>query len=143
MIQLALGIIIMCANGFLYGLVLASAATPLEKVKYWHGQKPGIIRQTSAMSLSILVVMVAHMVSVFIWAAVFILLSIFSTVKDAVYFSLVAYTTLGFGDIILDEPWRILSGIVAANGFLLFGWSTAFQIEFLSDIRNSNKTISN
>jgi hypothetical protein len=32
---------------------------------------------------------------------------------------------LGFGDITLDETWRLLSSFEAANGLLMFGWSTA------------------
>ncbi|MGB3020865.1 MAG: potassium channel family protein, partial [Methyloceanibacter sp.] len=45
--------------------------------------------------------------------------------EQAVYFSTVTFTTLGFGDIILDERWRLLSSFEAANGLLMFGWSTA------------------
>ena len=47
------------------------------------------------------------------------------SMEQAVYFSLVTFTTLGYGDITLDAPWRILTGIEALNGVLLLGWSTA------------------
>jgi len=59
-------------------------------------------------------------------------LGIFEELEVAVYFSLVAYTTLGFGDVILPEQWHILAGLTAANGFLVFGWSTAFHVEYVS-----------
>ncbi len=45
--------------------------------------------------------------------------------EKAVYFSTVTFTTLGFGDITLGEEWRLLSSFEAANGLLMFGWSTA------------------
>jgi len=32
---------------------------------------------------------------------------------------------LGYGDITLSEPWRLLAGIEAMSGTLLTGWSTA------------------
>ena len=32
----------------------------------------------------------------------------------------------GLGDLTLKPPWRILSAMQAADGMLLFGWSTAF-----------------
>jgi hypothetical protein len=48
------------------------------------------------------------------------------SLSDALYFSISSYTTLGLGDIILSESCRILSGVEAANGFILFGWTTAF-----------------
>jgi hypothetical protein len=47
------------------------------------------------------------------------------TFGDAICFSLVTYTTLGFGDITLTGPWRVMTGIEALNGMLLAGWSTA------------------
>ena len=48
------------------------------------------------------------------------------TFEEAAYFSIVTFTTLGFGDVTLRQPaWRILSGLEALNGMLLVGWSTA------------------
>ena len=42
-----------------------------------------------------------------------------------VYFAFVNYTTLGYGDVIPVEDWRLLGPMTAMNGVLLFGWSTA------------------
>ena len=49
---------------------------------------------------------------------------------DLVYFALVNYTTLGYGDVIPMARWRLLGPMTAMNGVLLFGWSTAviFQV---------------
>ncbi|MGF1621745.1 MAG: ion channel [Rhodomicrobiaceae bacterium] len=54
-----------------------------------------------------------------------------------VYFSLVSFTTLGFGDIILMKEWRILSGMMAANGLIIFGLTAAVLIDFLSRLRRN------
>ncbi len=137
MLELGVGLLVMSFNGFIHGLVLASTGVLLERLKWWAAGQPGIMRQTSAMTCSIVIVMAAHFSGVFVWTAVFLALEILSELEEALYFSIVAYTTLGFGDIILDEPWRILSGMIAANGFLLFGWSTAFQIEYLNQLRDA------
>jgi hypothetical protein len=58
-----------------------------------------------------------------------------STLEEAVYFALVSYTTLGFGDVVLSREWRILSGMVGANGFLNFGLLTAVMVEALRHTR--------
>jgi hypothetical protein len=79
------------------------------------------------MSTGILLLML-HMMETLVWALTFYLLpetQSLKTFEEAVYFSLVTFTTLGYGDIILDEKWRILSGMAALNGMLLVGWSTA------------------
>ncbi len=36
-----------------------------------------------------------------------------------------------FGDVTLSADWRLLSGLTAANGFLTFGWSTAYMVELV------------
>lgn len=68
-----------------------------------------------------------HGVDIIIWAWVFWQhaggeLADFET---AVYFSAVTYTTLGYGDVVVQGQWRLLCGVQAINGMLLFGLSTA------------------
>jgi len=79
-------------------------------------------------------IMVGLIVEVWIWALAFLALGIFHALEPSVYFTLTIFTTLGFGDIVLDENWRILSGIGGANGFILFGVSTAYLIELFREI---------
>jgi hypothetical protein len=50
---------------------------------------------------------------------------------DVAYFAFVNYTTLGYGDVLPVERWRLLGPITAMNGILLFGWSTAVIFEVL------------
>ena len=74
-------------------------------------------------------------VSVWIWAIALWVLNIFQTIEASVYFSLVAFTTLGFGDILLPVEWRLLGGLAAANGLLIFGILTAMLVETLRQTR--------
>ena len=81
--------------------------------------------------------MLAHTIGVWVWAATFRILDIFHELEPALYFAIVAFTTLGFGDVLLPQEWRILSGLSAANGLLIFGVSTAFLVEFFSRLRRA------
>ncbi len=74
-------------------------------------------------------------VGVWLWAAALLWLDVFHTLEVSVYFSLVAFTTLGFGDVLLPLEWRLLSGMAAANGLLLMGLLTAMLVEVLRDLR--------
>ncbi len=49
------------------------------------------------------------------------------------------FTTLGFGDVIISKDWRLMSGMIAANGFLLFSLATAFLIDSLVLIRDAQQ----
>ena len=41
---------------------------------------------------------------------------------------MVTFTTLGYGEIVLDEQWPLLASFEAANGIIMFGWTTAIVI---------------
>ena len=76
------------------------------------------------------VLMAAHVVEVIIWSLVYAIVGAASAGVDLLYFAFVNYTTLGYGDVIPVERWRLLGPVTAMNGVLLFGWSTAviFQV---------------
>ena len=46
--------------------------------------------------------------------------------QDCLYFSVVTYTSLGFGDHIPISHARLIAGVEALNGLLLIGWSASF-----------------
>ncbi len=75
-----------------------------------------------------------HMIEILLYAVLFLWLGLFGSFEPALYFSTSTFTTVGFGDITLDENWRLLAGIESANGFLLIGWSTAFLVSLLTTI---------
>jgi len=63
----------------------------------------------------------------------------FSSFSEALYFSFVTFTTLGYGDITLSSNWRLLSGIEAINGIMLIGWSTAMMYSLIQQINKALK----
>jgi hypothetical protein len=82
--------------------------------------------------------LVAHLIEVALWAALFQICGEFSTFGAAYYHSAVNYTTLGYGDVIMSLKWRLLGPLEAANGALMFGLSTAIifaLIQMLIQVR--------
>lgn len=79
-----------------------------------------------------------HTIQTLIWALAYVQLphtsQIFSNFTEAWYYSLVTFTTLGYGDITLMGDWRILSGIEAINGIMLIGWTTAMMYSLTQQI---------
>ncbi len=95
----------------------------------------------SALALCVITLSMLAVLSIvmWIWAAAFRLLGLFSTLEEAVYFAMVAFTTLGFGDVLPPDEWRLLSGFVGTGGFILFGLSTAFMFEAVSELREGHR----
>jgi Ion channel len=77
------------------------------------------------------VLMATHALEVILWSLVYFIVDAAPAGTDLVYFAFVNYTTLGYGDVIPLERWRLLGPITAMNGVLLFGWSTAVIFEVL------------
>ncbi len=76
---------------------------------------------------TVLIVFVLHTIEIMVWAGAYqalLPLHELGSFEEAVYFSFVTFTTLGYGDITLSEGWRVLSGIEALNGILLVGLTT-------------------
>ena len=80
---------------------------------------------TLMLSCFVLWLFVATILEVWSWAVLYLLIGAAQSIEEAAYFSTVTFTTLGYGDITLDQQWRLLSSFEGANGLLMFGWSTA------------------
>ena len=75
--------------------------------------------------ITILVMFVVALLEALVWAGAYLALGAVKGLEQALYFSVVTFTTLGYGEIVLDERWRLLASFEAANGIIMFGWSTA------------------
>jgi Ion channel len=77
------------------------------------------------------VLMLAHALEVIVWSLAYSIVDAAPAAANLVYFAFVNYTTLGYGDVVPVDRWRLLGPITAMNGVLLFGWSTAVIFEVL------------
>lgn len=134
-IQIAIGTALMLLTVLISGFAFWTLEVLLVRSHPWLMKEPH--RPKLALVLSVTVVWVLGMVTagVWVWAFALRLLGIFVTMEASVYFSLVAFTTLGFGDILLPQEWRLLGGMAAANGLLSMGLLTAMLVEVLRHVR--------
>ncbi|AZV78305.1 two pore domain potassium channel family protein [Parasedimentitalea marina] len=89
---------------------------------------------TSFIFVALSYVIFAHTLQVWIWSSGFVLSGALPDWNTAVYFSLVTYTTLGYGDVILGPAMRIFAAFSAVTGLLGFGISTAFLVGAIGHI---------
>jgi voltage-gated potassium channel len=85
-----------------------------------------ITRQMFTLILVFAVVITLHLVEAGLWAVFYYVRGLFADFETALYFSLVTYGTIGFGDVVLPQRWRLLSGIEGISGVLLCGLSAGF-----------------
>ncbi|WP_242649694.1 ion channel [Yoonia litorea] len=105
------------------------------RLRPWLTRAPHRPKLIMVLCLTALWVLVQMTIAVWMWALTFLLLGVFPTLETSVYFSLVSFTTLGFGDILLPIEWRLLGGMAALNGLLNIGLVTAAMVETLRQLR--------
>ena len=71
-------------------------------------------------------IMFLHLIQTSLWAVFYYAQNLFSDFETALYFSMVSFTTIGYGDVLLPRKWRLLGFIEGFSGVLLCGVSTAF-----------------
>jgi hypothetical protein len=91
-------------------------------------------RDILLLSVVMLLTLIGNLVQMCIWALLFMLLGEFHDFNTAVYYSAVTFATLGYGDIVMTERWRLLGPLEAANGILMFGLSTAIMTATVMDV---------
>ena len=82
----------------------------------------------------VLVMFFISIVEVLLWAATYLWVNIIESFEEAFYFSMVTFTTLGYGDIVLKGTWRLLASFEAAIGIIMFGWTTAIVFAAVQNI---------
>lgn len=97
-----------------------------------------LIHITWVSSIVILMFLVS-VAEVLLWAVVYLGLGAIEGLESALYFSMVTFTTLGYGDIVLPENWRLLASFEAANGIIMFGWTTSIVIYVVGKIYFKDK----
>ena len=71
-------------------------------------------------------IMILHLAQTSLWAAFYYAQDLFSDFETSLYFSMVSFTTIGYGDVLLPRRWRLLGVIEGFSGVVLCGVSTGF-----------------
>lgn len=133
LINLAIGLptILLC-------LVLQAAFT-FWSVRYYIAQsmRVGFARpfvQVRALLVAMLVLVLGNFLQIMIWGALFMVLGEFEEMYEAVYHSAVNFSSLGYGDVVMTKPWKLLGPLEAGNGVLMFGLTGAALMAMLQQM---------
>ena len=89
---------------------------------FWHA----ILIVIGVVGTAGLLLAVLHGIEAAIWAAAYLWLGALNLPKDAILYSVDSMTTRGASGLMLEQHWRMMGALEAANGMLLFGISTAY-----------------
>jgi hypothetical protein len=129
--QIALGSALIFATAMAHGAATVVAIFVLLRVRRMNRTHTGRGLVVSAL---ILVMAFVSVLDAVLWAYAYMEIGAIPDFESALYYSMVTFTTLGYGDITLGPDWRLLGGLEAANGIIMFGWSTAIIVAFVQRI---------
>ncbi len=111
--------------------VLALTVTLLQRIDQGL-ERPGMVRVIALLFTSFLTIVLSHTTHVWLWAWALVGVEVLQDWNSAVYFSLVSYTSLGYGDVVLGPGARIFGAFSSVTGLLAFGLSTAFLVALMT-----------
>src|SRR5262249_51524752 len=132
--QFAIGIAISLANIAVHAAIMTSVGRAVHRTSVATQAARAYLRLMLVMMATVAVLMLAHLIEIGIWGMLYAALDVVPQGHDAYYFAFVNYTTLGYGDILPVEYWRVLGPMAAMNGVLLFGWAAARGFHVLGPI---------
>lgn len=75
---------------------------------------------------------IGNLIQVAIWALLFMQVGEFDDFATAYYHSMVNFSSLGYGDFVMSEKWRLLGPIESSNGVLMFGLSAGTMLSIMN-----------
>ncbi len=126
--NLVLGTLFISLTVLLHTVGLVALTRTMNGVVHWFRLHRHDFGKSVAMVTTVLGLFLLHTVEIWIWAGPFFASKAVVPFQDALYYSTVTFSTVGYGDVIIDPRWRLLASLEAINGFILIGWSTAYLV---------------
>ena len=129
--QIAGGALLLSLCVFLHAV--ATIAIAQFRRRALHEGKTTFRRPVLGLAGAFVFIFLLHVCEIAIWAGAYVALGALSGFEEALYFSAVSFTTVGYGDVVLSAQWRILGVSEAVVGMLLFGWSVGLLLILIND----------
>jgi hypothetical protein len=129
--QIAIGTLISLANFAVHGLMTGLIVVASHHIAAATDDLHVFARVTSLMISTLLVLMMAHLAEISIWASYYALAGIETEKANTFEFAFENFTALGYGDAVAGADHRLIGPITALNGLLLIGWSVAIIFEVM------------
>ena len=100
-----------------------------------------MLKKLTLLTVAVLYAIMIHVIEIVLWAVAYMRMGEFDDFVQAVYFSTITATTLGYGDITLSEKHQLLSGFEAIGGLILFRLANKLNGLFIGDAQQRRAII--
>jgi hypothetical protein len=128
LLKIAYAVALVVATTLVHAGCTAAALGRLRSLAKHHWALRSTTTRATVLSVLVLLMSLAACFESALWAGLYWGVGALPEWREAFYFSLVTFTTLGYGDVTLGDEWRLLAAFEAANGIMMFGWTTALIV---------------
>ncbi len=93
--------------------------------------RPSRWRADLLMSGMVFALLGLHLLEMFAWSASLVYSGLVPNWRVAGFFAGNTYTTIGYGNFILPDGWKMLAPIIAISGLFTFGWSGSVLVDLI------------
>ena len=93
--------------------------------------RPHLLAAAVLFGSAVFLMLGLHIAEIIIWAFLLRHLELIQRVQDSIYFCANAYTTVGYGQVALEEKWRNISPLIAFSGLFTFAWTTSSLVDLV------------
>jgi len=122
--NLIIGLLTMVVCVAIQGMIMAKMLRTLYNLEKKGWLQTSMFGMSSVLIMITLIILTGNLLQIALWAGVFLLTDEFQLFSNAFYHSVVNFSTLGYGDIVMSESRRLLGALEALNGVLMIGLST-------------------
>jgi len=122
------------------GCLVLQATVTFWSVRYYLRQadrsplRVGWIAGVCPLLIVMIIMMGGNFLQMAIWGTLFLSLGEFDDLYQAIYHSAVNFTSLGYGDVVMSERWKLLGPLEAATGVVMFGLTAAALMAVLQHL---------
>src|SRR3954463_12937247 len=102
-------------NITIHALVMTAVVRVARSMAAKNPSRPSLML-IGVMIATVTVLMMAHTAEVIVWSLAYLVVSAAPAGAGLVYFAFVNYTTLGYGDVVPVDDWKLLGPMTAMNG---------------------------
>jgi hypothetical protein len=135
--EIALGLGMMTLTTMIHASFMVFGMRAAEWRLSHYGRAKGQLTKAVRVSGLTAWMFLAIVIEAWAWALLYLYNPMITTLPDletAYYFSMVTFTTLGYGDVVVTGNWRTLASMQAANGVIVFGWTTALIFVYIQRV---------
>lgn len=132
--QLGLGLLLLAFCALLQLVATTVVMTWIHSRRFERWSRQRSLQSIVGTLLALFILFFTALIQILLWALLYRMGGALDSIGEALYFSVVTFTSLGYGDVTVGPTWQLVAGCEALSGLLLVGWSTALLVVVLQRV---------